>query len=146
IGRIYDTILDPDRWVGVLRELCQLFDSPAGTLNFHEMIERRGLITAEFGTDPNYSQLYLQHYAPMTPMVQAEFHFCELGRASRTRDLVDAAQWEESRIYREWCVPQGYGDLITVVPHRDGRHLGVLALSRGPLYPEADLEPFQLIG
>jgi len=145
IGLIYDTVLDPDRWPAVLNELCQLFNSLAGTLNFHEMIERRGLLTAEFGTDPAYSQLYVERYAQMNPVVPAAFHYCEIGKAYRTRDLVDAAEWNESRIYREWAVPQGYNDVMFVVAHRDDRHLGLLALTRSEPYRESELRLLELI-
>ena len=32
-----------------------------------------------------------ERYAQMNPVVPAAFHFCEIGKAYRTRDLVDAA-------------------------------------------------------
>ncbi len=145
IGLIYETILDPDRWSDVLGAMCQAFNSLAGTLNFHEMIERRGLLTAEFGTDPAFSQLYVERYAQMNPAVPAAFHFCEIGKAYRTRDLVDAAEWNESRIYREWAVPQGYHDVLFVVAHRDERHLGLLALTRREPYLDSELRPLELL-
>jgi DNA-binding CsgD family transcriptional regulator/PAS domain-containing protein len=148
VGRIYDASVDPTVWPEVLGILCTLFDSVAGALNYHELLGQRALLAVEFGTDKYYSQLYVERYSLMNPIIPGCFCY-EVGAVIRIRDVVNLSEYEESQFYKEWVEPQGYGDVMGAVIQRDERHLGAITLIRraadGP-YEDADVEAFKLIG
>jgi DNA-binding CsgD family transcriptional regulator/PAS domain-containing protein len=146
VGRIYDAAVEPTLWPQVLELFCAVFNSAAGVLSYRELIEWRVLLTAEFGTDPHFSRLYAEHYSRMNPIIAA-FLGHDVGRAFRIGNLLNLAEYEESSFYKEWAKPQGYGDLLGTVIHRDDRYLGAVSLTRrasdGP-YDDTDTELFGL--
>lgn len=51
VGRIYEAATDPAVWPEVLRTLCQVFEATAGVMSYHELVEQRALLAAEYGID-----------------------------------------------------------------------------------------------
>jgi DNA-binding CsgD family transcriptional regulator/PAS domain-containing protein len=146
VGRIYDAAVDAAIWPEALGRLCALFDGAVGTLNYHEVIGEGGVLAVEFCTDAR-GQLYVERYAQRNPIIPG-FLCHEVGTVFQIRDVVNVAEYEESRFYEEWLKPQGYKDLMGAVIRRDELHVGAVGLARrktdGP-YAVTDIEAFKLV-
>jgi DNA-binding CsgD family transcriptional regulator/PAS domain-containing protein len=129
IGGIYDAAVDPGVWPAALGGICGLMGASAGTINYHDMVQGTALIAHEHGTDPHYSRLYLEEYALKNPLVQA-INVQAVADPRRICDLIPYEAYRESELYRGWCAPQRYEDLIAACIYRDPSRVGALAVVR----------------
>jgi DNA-binding CsgD family transcriptional regulator len=147
IGHIYDAAIDPDIWPSALASICELTRSAAGTINYHDMSRGTALLAHEHGTDPYFSRLYLERYADKNPLVSGTA-MSAIGDPKRIGDLIPYDAFRDSVLYREWCAPQGYEDLLAACIYRDATRVGALAVTRGTevgLYTAADVDLFAVI-
>jgi DNA-binding CsgD family transcriptional regulator/PAS domain-containing protein len=147
IGRIYDAAIDPDIWPQALAEICEVMTAVAGTINYHDITNGTALLAHEHGTDPHYSELYVQQFAHENPFIGG-VGVHAIGDPRRMRDLVPTEVFEESELYRNWFAPQGYEDMVKACIYRDATRVGALAVARLAEYgtfDEDDLDLFSVI-
>jgi DNA-binding CsgD family transcriptional regulator len=147
IGRIYDAAIDPDIWPLALAEICEVMTAVAGTINYHDITNGTALLAHEHGTDPHYSQLYVQQFAHENPFIGG-INVHAVGDPRRIRDLVPAEVFSESTLYRNWFAPQGYEDMVKACIYRDATRVGALAVARlteHGRFDEDDLDLFSII-
>ncbi len=148
IGDVYDAALDPDVWPRALASICACTRSAACTINYHDLSKRSALLAHEHGTDPHYSRLYVEHYADKNPLVGAIMSEA-IGDPKRMRDLVPEDVFEASQLYKEWCAPQRYDDLLGACIYREAPRVGALAVVRrieDGRYSDDDVDLFATIG
>ena len=63
IGDIYDAALDPALWGSVLEQTCQFVDGCNAGLLAHDLVQDKGHLHLQWGTDPRYVKLYEKVYA-----------------------------------------------------------------------------------
>ena len=141
IDDIYACILEPHRWVGVLKRLCDRIEGCAASLNVIGLESRDAALLVEHGTDPKRSASYVNTYARLNPLVEtALLHMAE-GETRTLYESVDLAHYRRSRFYEEWVSPQGWGDWMGGVLIRTTESLAIVAVaraeSRGP-YSDGD--------
>jgi DNA-binding CsgD family transcriptional regulator len=113
IGGIYDAALNPDIWNAVLPRIGAFVGGSAGGLFAHHASRRSGNVFYEFGTDPDFRQLYLEKYMTMDPMFGTYF-VLDVGEVFSTSTIMSHAEFLQSRFYKECIRPQGWIDNICV--------------------------------
>ena len=67
IGDIYDAILDPSLWEGVLERTAQFVGGVGASLFSKDASSNTGAVAYSYGIDPHYSQLYFEKYVKLDP-------------------------------------------------------------------------------
>jgi DNA-binding CsgD family transcriptional regulator len=147
IGLIYDAAIDPDIWPLALAEVCEVMTAVAGSINYHDFTNGTALFAHEHGTDPYYTRLYVEQFATKNPFVSA-VSVQAIGDPRRIADLMPMEEFRESELYRDWCAPQGYEDILKACIYRDATRVGELAIVRlaeQGSFDEDDLDMFSII-
>src|ERR1051326_1249712 len=113
IGGIYDSALDPEMWNAILPRIGAFVGGSGGGLFAHHPSRRSASIYYQFGTDPDYRQLYLQKYMTLDPMFGTYF-VLDVGDVFSSSTIMPHAEFLQSRFYKEWVRPQGWFDNICV--------------------------------
>ena len=111
--RIYDCALNPDTWTAILPSIGTFVGGSAGGLFAHHASRRSGNVFYEFGTDPDFRQLYLEKYMTMDPMFGTYF-VLDVGEVFSTSTVMSHAEFLRSRFYKECIRPQGWIDNVCV--------------------------------
>jgi DNA-binding CsgD family transcriptional regulator len=92
IGEIYDTTLDPARWVGALETITGFMHGTASVLASEDIGGGPGSFYYSWGDDQKYSELYRAKYANINPSVVVA-HILSLtsGARKKTGHLYRAA-------------------------------------------------------
>jgi hypothetical protein len=113
IGGIYDSALIPELWDTVLPRIGAFVGGSGGGLFAHHNSRTSASIYHQFGTDPDYRQLYLEKYMTMDPMFGTYF-VLDIGEVFSSSTIMPHPEFLQSRFYREWVQPQGWYDNIGV--------------------------------
>ncbi len=110
IGDIYDAALDPALWSSVLEQTCQFVNGCNAGLLAHDLVQDKGHLHLQWGTDPRYVELYEKVYAKLNLLNVPSLLYAEAGAVLASGDLVPRDELVASRFYREWVEPQGIVD------------------------------------
>jgi DNA-binding CsgD family transcriptional regulator/PAS domain-containing protein len=112
IGAIYDTTLDPGRWMEVIPQ-CRDFVGGASAAIFSKDISGAGQVYYhDDRLDPGYVQLYFERYVRLDPSNVGHI-FAEVDEPVSISQIFDYDEHRQSRFFREWAEPQGLVDLVT---------------------------------
>jgi DNA-binding CsgD family transcriptional regulator len=111
IGEIYDAAVDPSLWVSVLARIAHFVGGPAAVL-FAESAARKSVY--DYGTDPHYRQLYLDHYINLDPATTGRFS-ANIDEPIAAGDIIPYHEFLATRFYREWARPQRLVDFVACV-------------------------------
>jgi DNA-binding CsgD family transcriptional regulator len=129
IGGIYDSALNPVLWDAVLPRIGAFVGGSGGGLFAHHTSRTSASIYHQFGTDPNYRQLYLEKYMTMDPMFGTYF-VLDIGEVFSSSTIMPHPEFMQSRFYREWVQPQGWYDNIGVYLDRSAEGHAALVVFR----------------
>jgi DNA-binding CsgD family transcriptional regulator len=129
IGGIYDSALNPELWDAVLPRIGAFVGGSGGGLFAHHTSRTSASIYHQFGTDPDYRQLYLEKYVTIDPMFGTYF-VLDVGEVFSTSTVMPHAEFMQSRFFREWVRPQGWIDNICVYLDRSAEGHAAFALFR----------------
>lgn len=131
IGGIYDAALNPDLWNAILPRIGAFVGTSAGGLFAHDFsrTRRHMSIAYEFGTDPEYGQLYVEKYRTLDPMAGTYF-VLDVGEVFSTSTVMSHADFQQSRFYKELIQPRGWVDNICVYLDRTPESHAGFALFR----------------
>lgn len=112
IGAIYDTIIDPSGWDGVVRGIVQATNAGGAATR---QLAGTAHVAAVCNIDPFYVDAYVQTYSKISPFLLP---------GTRAR-LVPGTVWADSHItrtdsyrasafYNEWARPQGWDDFVEI--------------------------------
>lgn len=112
VGTIYDTIIDPSGWDGVVRGIVQATNSGGAATR---QLAGTAHVAAVCNIDPFYVDAYVQTYSKISPFLLP---------GTRAR-LVPGTVWADSHItrtdsyrasafYNEWARPQGWDDFVEI--------------------------------
>ena len=112
IADIYDAVLDPSRWVGVLEKAAQFVGGPSAALFSKDAINKSGNLAYGYGLDPHYTQLYFDEYVKLDPVTTGNL-FAEIGEPITIGDFIPYDEYFETPFYQGWAKPQGLVDFIS---------------------------------
>ncbi len=147
ISDIYDAALDPEIWSAVLTKIGFFVGGSAGGLFAHHASRRSGNVFYEFGTPPEFRQLYLEKYMTMDPMFGTYF-VLDVGDVFSTSTIMSHDEFLQSRFYKECIGPQGWIDNICVYLDKTAEGHAGFALfrhEREGLADEASRERLRLL-
>ncbi len=111
IGDIYDAALQPELWTGVMEKAGGFVSGSGASIFSRDSVHRTGNAHYSFGVDPRYEQLYFEKYIKFDPL-NAAYLTLAVGDVMSNSNVVDRAEFAESRFYQEWARPQGWVDNI----------------------------------
>jgi DNA-binding CsgD family transcriptional regulator len=111
IAEIYDASREPSLWREVLRKIAHFVGGSAATLLVESVA---GTTVYDYGTDPQYRQLYLDHYIALDPVTSGEFP-AGADEPITARDIFPHDVFITTRFYREWLQPQRLVDFAACV-------------------------------
>lgn len=127
IGTIYDCVIAPERWTGVLDEICTEFGFATGALSVASLTNMKAVVNAVSGSDltqmaqnaigygADIIELWggterIQQYPLGEPIVQSQ---------AVRQDIISS-----NRYYREWALPKGLFDAVALGLVRDRTMVG----------------------
>jgi DNA-binding CsgD family transcriptional regulator/PAS domain-containing protein len=127
VGGIYDCVIAPGRWTGVLDEICAELDFATGALSVASLTNMKAVVNAVSGSDltqmaqnaigygADIIELWggaerIQQYPLGEPIVQSQ---------AVQREIISS-----NRYYREWALPKGLFDAVAVGLVRDRTMVG----------------------
>ncbi len=129
IGDIYDCILDPDGWVGVLNRITQTTDAAYTTIALASPNDSHGRFAAHSSWDTERMRVLQAEYGfddipGLKPAVIGD-----IDTPLTTLNCLDEAELQATRFYREWAAPQGLreGCMVKFVDTSD--RIGLLGTS-----------------
>ncbi len=112
IGNVYDAALDKALWPNVLGMVRAFVGGWAASLAWKDAVSKHGNDYYNDGVqDPYYQKLYFDKYIKMDPTTSIEF-FGKIDEPQSISDLMPYAEYIETRVFREWCRPQGIVDAV----------------------------------
>lgn len=118
VGAIYECVIDPTGWPGALSRIHQAVGGVAAWIAVHYPGQVRSVYEIEAGTDPEQQQRLRLHYLAASPFIGA-VHYVARADIISVADVVDPAEFQAGRFYREWAEPQGWMDFIMGVLARE---------------------------
>lgn len=129
IGDIYDAALDAALWPKVLENTCGYIGASVANLVSENFIRRSASRHYTFGDDPYYTQLYMEKYAALNPLLPSGSFFPE-GEVYGQADIIPHEELQQTRIYKEWMKPQGFLDFVACNLEKSATSIAPLVVIR----------------
>jgi hypothetical protein len=129
VGDIYDAALDPSLWPSVLEKICGFVPAAYGNIFIQDAVNRHANSVFTWGVDPEHFRAYLETYAKINPLFPATL-FQRVGEVWSVFEVMPEAQFERTRFFREWVLPQGLVDNVAVILEKSATSCAMLALPR----------------
>lgn len=117
---IYDAVLEPELWNHVLEKSSAFVGGMGASIFRQDVIRKVGNVYYTWGMDPDYEKLYFRKYIHINPLLPALLTV-DVGRVSSNSEQLVAAEFFETRFYKEWAKPlshQAFSDWMTRFPPR----------------------------
>ncbi len=143
IGQIYECVLQPDRWPGLLKLISSVGENAGSSIVVHDRAGMARSRVFEHGADQSHLRLYFEKLASMKLMAGGRPHFRDLGDITTLTMLCGEKESVEHDFYVRWVKPSGFRDMIGVLVLKSGRRLAWFSVARTEIqtrYREADLQ------
>jgi DNA-binding CsgD family transcriptional regulator len=141
IGTIYDTTLDRALWYDVLRRSAAFVGGSAASLYAKNAARKTGNSvlfwnpTFDAGGVPNY----FDELVRIDPTTTCQFLF-DVGEVYSIEDCMPFAEFEQTRVYKEWARPQGMVDQLATTLDKSATSFSLFAVFRDEEQGRADDE------
>jgi len=129
IGEIYDAVIEPARWPGVLAQVADFVGGSAAAFYAKDATAKTGDVYYDCGSsDPAHKRLYFEKYIKIDPTTTGHClaDLCEpLGAA----DILAYQDFLDSPFYRKWVRPQELVDNVSVALEKSATGATLLAAS-----------------
>jgi DNA-binding CsgD family transcriptional regulator len=139
IADIYDAVLEPSRWVGVLEKAARFVGGPSASLFSKDAINKSGNLAYGYGLDPHFTQLYFNEYVKLDPVTTGNV-FAEIEEPITIGDFIPYDEYFETPFYQGWARPQGLVDFISCVIDRSATSAAFFGVQRHESDGIADVE------
>lgn len=130
VADIYDAALDPPSWRRVLKGVCTFVrGGPSASLFWQDAVKRTGRTYYVWGGDPRFNQLYWDKYVTLNPFTAAAGHF-QVEEVYSAADILPLPQFFETSFYKEWMLPQGWGDVLSANLDKSATSRAVFSVAR----------------
>ncbi len=128
VADIYDAVLDPQLWPGVLEQIARFVGGSAAGLLSKNAVSKAGDAHYHFGISDRYLRLYRETYWQFDPLVPLLFY--DVGRVTKVSDYIPDSEFRDGRFYKEWVEPQGFVDSANVVLEKSAATCAILSVIR----------------
>jgi DNA-binding CsgD family transcriptional regulator/PAS domain-containing protein len=125
VGRIYDCVLQPQDWVGVLESIARSVDGVNASISIQDPISRAARFTVDWAVPTEAIRLYNEKYARLNPVMTSGW-YCALDDPISAARYAGESDYFSSRFAREFLQPLGWGDAL-------GSHLAKMSHRYGIL-------------
>jgi DNA-binding CsgD family transcriptional regulator len=129
IAAIYDAIIEPSGWDGVVKRIVEATKSDSGTLWIQQPDAAH--LSSTCNIDPFYADAYVQHYHKINPFSAAATTIAP-GEVRTATSISQTDSFKASAYCNEHVRPQGWADFVAVGLVRAPKTFGVLSLHRSP--------------
>jgi DNA-binding CsgD family transcriptional regulator/PAS domain-containing protein len=128
IGDVYDAVLEPDSWVGVLTRIAAELDAAYATIALSRVGDMHGLMAAHSPWDAEMLRILNEQYGVNGVPGLAQAVFGDNDTPVATLSMMSEATFQQSDFYRNWVRPQGLRDgCVTKFVHTADR-IGLLGV------------------
>jgi DNA-binding CsgD family transcriptional regulator len=145
IGGIYDAVLEPALWAGVVESAGRFVGGVGASIFRQDSIRKIGNSYYQFGIDPHFERLYFEKYIKFDPL-SAAYLTLNVGDVSSSSNIIPPAEFFETRFYREWARPQGLVDNVFAILERSPTSIAAFIVFRHERDGLADDDARQLLG
>jgi DNA-binding CsgD family transcriptional regulator len=129
VDDLYDAALDAELWTGALQNLARFTGGCAAALVHKDLSSKAGDVLHQHGAAQRFVDLYRERYwrlDPLTPLL-----FFPTGRPIVTADVMPVDEFRDGPFYREWALPQEFGEAINLLLDRSATTTTFLSLIIG---------------
>ncbi|GJE14733.1 hypothetical protein FOHLNKBM_5808 [Methylobacterium longum] len=130
IESIYDCAIDPALWPSTLEEIAAALNSIAGTLNVMDFATGAERTLVHVGITDHYQALYRECYQGCDVFAHSLL-LCPVDQPATSEELAAEEELLQSRIYREWAVPQGFRYVLLTALIKNQARLAFIGVTRG---------------
>ena len=145
IGSIYDAVLEPALWTGVVEMAGRFVGGVGASIFRQDSVRKIGNSYYHSGIDPHFERLYFEKYIKFDPL-SAAYLTLEVGDVSSSSIIIPPAEFFETRFYREWARPQGLVDNVFAILERSPTSIAAFIVFRHERDGLADAAARQLLG
>ncbi len=109
IADVYDTVLDRDRWYGVLENTAGFVGGCASTLYTKNAVSKTGQPFYCWNIPDDAVREYCKDYSKIDPTTLCQFVF-DVEELYSTSDCMPYDEFLATRFYKEWVQPRGWVD------------------------------------
>ncbi len=129
IGDIYDASLDPLSWPRVLEKVTNFIPGCAAMLFSQDFVNQRGQFYFNWNDNPDYTRSFFENYMKINPLLP-NLMLTKVGDVFSASELMPYEELKASRFFQEWCVPQGYTDLVAVTLEKSATSVANFSVGR----------------
>lgn len=130
VAAIYDAAVDPAIWTTVLRAATAFVGGYASSIYAKSISGMAAGVYHDDGVFPDHQKvLYFERYAWLDPATASHI-YAELEQPISMADILDPAEFRESRFYREWAEPQGLVDFLSAPIEKQGQWAALFGVFR----------------
>ena len=130
IESIYDCAIDPTLWQSTLEEIAVAHNSMAGTLNVMDFVTGAERTLVHVGISDHYQALYREFYQGCDVFAHSLL-LHPVDQPATSEELAAEEELLQSRIYREWAVPQGFRYVLLTALIKNQARLAFIGVTRG---------------
>ena len=132
IGDIYDAVIDPTRWHGVVDDVRRRYNFEIAMLTVIRLSSGTALIQVSANVPEQYERAAPGYNDDIVALWGGPAGLAKLTveEPILTTDVLNPASWEDNRFYREWCKPQGLEDQVVIELSSDTNMVATLGLGR----------------
>jgi len=145
IGSIYDAVLEPALWTGVVERTGKFVGGVGASIFRQDSVRKTGNSYYHSGIDPRFERLYFEKYIKFDPL-SAAYLTLKVGDVSSSSNIIPPAEFFETRFYREWARPQGLVDNVFAILERSPTSIAAFIVFRHERDGLADDDARQLLG
>jgi DNA-binding CsgD family transcriptional regulator len=145
IGSIYDAVLEPALWTGVVERAGRFVGGVGASIFRQDSVRKIGNSYYHSGIDPHFERLYFEKYIKFDPL-SAAYLTLKVGDVSSSSIIIPPAEFFETRFYREWARPQGLVDNVFAILERSPTSIAAFIVFRHQRDGLADDDARQLLG
>ena len=145
IGSIYDAVLEPALWTGVVKRAGKFVGGVGASIFRQDSVRKIGNSYYHSGIDPRFERLYFEKYIKFDPL-SAAYLTLKVGDVSSSSIIIPPAEFFETRFYREWARPQGLVDNVFAILERSPTSIAAFIVFRHERDGLADDDARQLLG
>ncbi len=129
VGEIYDAVLEPALWIGVLKKTAGFVGGSASSIFSQDAVNRIGNSYYQYGIDFLYEKLYFDKYIKYDPL-SLFYLTLNANEVSSSSLLLPPAEFFETRFYKEWASPQGLIDNVFAILEKSQTSIGSIVVFR----------------